>query len=176
MAQHHAVLRACGITTQEPWNRKGDCYGVESVVHERALGITADGPGGKDADSIRCRGFEQLIKPGDIVAIKIHCGEYNNTLICGRSIHAPGRQSEGVGGAPFVCDTNNLDLLTACLARPRLDLLMTAERNGFTSAALGCPSSSPMVSSGTSDYRVDLPEGYILKEAYVAQAIAAPTS
>ena len=24
-------------------------------------------------------GFEQLIKPGDIVAIKIHCGEYNNT-------------------------------------------------------------------------------------------------
>ena len=26
---------------------------------------------------------------------------------------------------------------------------------------------------GTSDYRVDVPEGYLLKEAYIAQAIAA---
>jgi uncharacterized Fe-S center protein len=34
-------------------------------------------------------GFEHLIKPGDIVAIKIHCGEYNNTAYLPRSIHAP---------------------------------------------------------------------------------------
>ena len=23
--------------------------------------------------------FEQLVKPGDVVAIKVHCGEWNNT-------------------------------------------------------------------------------------------------
>jgi uncharacterized Fe-S center protein len=54
-----------------------------------------------------------------------------------------------------------------------LDLLLTAERNGYTSATLGCPFIVADGYIGTSDYRVDIPEGYLLKEAYVAQAIAA---
>ena len=53
-----------------------------------------------------------------------------------------------------------------------LDLVETAERNGF-SATLGCPFLSADGYVGTSDYRVDVPEGYLLKEAYIAQAIAA---
>jgi hypothetical protein len=50
--------------------------------------------------------------------------------------------------------------------------MVTAERNGNTSAALGCPFISADGFMGTDDYRVDLPEGYILKEAYIAEAIA----
>ena len=51
--------------------------------------------------------------------------------------------------------------------------MLTAERNGYTSATLGCPFICADGFIGTSDFRVDLPEGYLLKEAYVAQAIAA---
>jgi len=51
--------------------------------------------------------------------------------------------------------------------------MTTAERNGYNSATLGCPFICADGFMGTDDYRVDLPEGYILKEAYIAQAIAA---
>ena len=54
-----------------------------------------------------------------------------------------------------------------------LDILLTAERNGYSSAVLGCPFVCADGFIGTSDLRVDIPEGYPLKEAYVAQAIAA---
>jgi hypothetical protein len=51
--------------------------------------------------------------------------------------------------------------------------MATAERNGYSSATLGCPFICADGFIGTDDYRVDLPEGYILKEAYIATAIAA---
>jgi uncharacterized Fe-S center protein len=49
----------------------------------------------------------------------------------------------------------------------------TAARNGYNSATLGCPFICADGFMGIDDYRVDLPEGYLLKEAYIAQAIAA---
>src|ERR671923_1407 len=119
-------------------------------------------------------GFEQLITPGDIVAIKIHCGEYNNTAYL-RPVYprALADKVKELGGRPFVCDTTTLTYSPHASRATELDLLLTAERNGFTSAALGCPFIVADGFIGTSDYRIDLPEGYILKEAYVAQAIAA---
>jgi uncharacterized Fe-S center protein len=49
---------------------------------------------------------------------------------------------------------------------------ITAERNGYTSEALGCPFIVADGYLGTDDVTIDLPEGYILKEAMIAQAIA----
>src|SRR5688500_3454175 len=82
-------------------------------------------------------GFEQLIKPGDIVAIKIHCGEYNNTAYL-RPVYprALADKVKELGGRPFVCDTTTLTYSPHASRATELDLLMTAERNGFTSAAL----------------------------------------
>ena len=77
------------------------------------------------------------------------------------------------GGRPFVCDTTTLTYGPFASRANELDLLETAARNGFTSATLGCPFICADGYIGTSDYRVDIPEGYLLKEAYVAQAIAA---
>ena len=78
-----------------------------------------------------------------------------------------------LGGRPFVCDTTTLTYSPFSSRANELDLLETAARNGFTSATLGCPFICADGYIGTSDYRVDIPEGYLLKEAYVAQAIAA---
>jgi len=51
-------------------------------------------------------GFDSLIKRGDIVAIKTHCGEWNNTAYL-RPVYARtlADMVKALGGRPFVCDT-----------------------------------------------------------------------
>ena len=119
-------------------------------------------------------GFDSLIKPGDVVAIKLHCGEWNNTAYL-RPVYARAiaDRVKALGGRPFVCDTTTLPYGMYASRCTGLDLMVTAERNGYNSATLGCPFICADGYMGTDDYRVDLPEGYILKEAYIAEAIAA---
>jgi len=119
-------------------------------------------------------GFDSLIKPGDVVAIKLHCGEWNNTAYL-RPVYARAiaDRVKALGGRPFVCDTTTLPYNAYASRSTAMDLMATAERNGYNSTTLGCPFICADGFLGTDDYRVDLPEGYILKEAYIAKAIAA---
>ncbi|MBM3956692.1 MAG: DUF362 domain-containing protein [Gemmatimonadetes bacterium] len=119
-------------------------------------------------------GLDEIISPGDVVAIKLHCGEWNNTAYL-RPVYARALADrvKELGGRPFVCDTTTLPYAQFPSRVTELDLLLSAERNGFTSATLGCPFICADGFVGTSDHRVDLPEGFLLKEAYIAQAIAA---
>lgn len=114
-----------------------------------------------------------MIKPGDVVAIKVHCGEYNNTAYL-RPVFARALADhiKEWGGRPFVCDTTTQTYNPYSTRATALDLLLTAERNGYNSATLGCPFIVADGYLGTDDSRVDLPEGLILKEAYIAKAIA----
>ncbi len=118
--------------------------------------------------------LDELISPNDIVAIKVHCGEWNNTAYL-RPVYARALADriKELGGRPFVCDTTTSTYSPWGSRSSELDIMITAERNGYSSATLGCPFICADGFIGTSDYRVDLPEGYLLKEAYVAQAIAA---
>lgn len=119
-------------------------------------------------------GLDAMISPNDIVAIKIHCGEWNNTAYL-RPVYARALADriKELGGRPFVCDTTTSTYSPWGSRSSELDILLTAERNGYSSATLGCPFICADGFIGTSDLRVDIPEGYLLKEAYVAQAIAA---
>ena len=119
-------------------------------------------------------GLDEMIAPNDIVAIKIHCGEWNNSAYL-RPVYARALADKikELGGRPFVCDTTTSTYGVYGSRSSELDIILTAERNGFNSATLGCPFICADGFIGTSDFRVDLPEGYLLKEAYVAQAIAA---
>jgi len=119
-------------------------------------------------------GFDSTIRPGDLVAIKTHCGEWNNTAYL-RPVYARALADhvKALGGRPFVCDTTTLPYSPMASRSTEVDLMVTAERNGFTPAALGCPFICADGFMGTDDVRVPLPEGFILKEAYVATAIAA---
>ena len=128
----------------------------------------------KMATVFEAAGFDSLIKPGDVVAIKTHCGEWNNTAYL-RPIYARTLvdRIKALGGRPFVCDTTTLPYSIISSRSTGLDLMVTADRNGYNSSTLGCPFISADGYMGTDDYRVDLPEGYILKEAYIANAIAA---
>jgi uncharacterized protein len=119
-------------------------------------------------------GFDALIEPHDVVAIKLHCGEWNNTSYL-RPVYARALADrvKSLGGRPFVCDTTTLPYTLYPGRVTELDLLTTAERNGYSPAVLGCPFICADGFMGTDDYRVELPEGYVLEEAFVATAIAA---
>ena len=54
-------------------------------------------------------GFDDMIKPGHVVAIKVHCGEWNNTAYL-RPVYARALADKikGLGGRPFVTDTTTL--------------------------------------------------------------------
>lgn len=119
-------------------------------------------------------GLDELVKPNDIVAIKIHCGEWNNTAYL-RPVYARALADriKELGGRPFVCDTTTSTYSPWGSRSSELDIVLTAERNGYSSATLGCPFICADGFIGTSDYRVDVPTGYLLKEAFIAQAVAA---
>jgi len=144
-------------------------YYMDARSHSPQTGIVA-----KMTTVFEAAGFDSLIKPGDVVAIKLHCGEWDNTAYL-RPVYARtlADRVKALGGRPFVCDTTTLPYNTHPSRSTELDLMVTAERNGYTSATLGCPFICADGFMGTDDYRVDLPEGYILKEAYIAEAIAA---
>ena len=119
-------------------------------------------------------GFDKMINKGDVVAIKMHCGELGSSAyIRPAYVRAIADKIKELGGRPFACDTTTQTYGTWGSRVTELDLVETAERNGFSSATLGCPFLSADGYVGTSDYMVDIPEGYLLKEAYIAQAIAA---
>lgn len=119
-------------------------------------------------------GIEALIKPNDVVAIKLHCGEWNTTSYL-RPVYARALADKikSLGGRPFVCDTTTLTYNPYASRVTELDFLLTAERNGYSPAVLGCPFICADGFLGTDHHRVELPEGYILKEAFIAKAIAA---
>jgi len=124
-------------------------------------------------EAFEAAGFAEMIRPNDTVAIKIHCGEWNNTAYL-RPVYprALADRIKELGGRPFVTDTTTMTYGPHCSRPTELDIRMTAERNGFSSATLGCPFIVADGWSGTDDVIVDLPEGYILKEAFIAKAIA----
>ena len=67
-------------------------------------------------------GFEKLVKPGDVIAIKLHCGEWNNTAYL-RPVYARNiaDKVKSLSGRPFVCDTSPLFTLSQSLHRLGLD-------------------------------------------------------
>jgi len=118
-------------------------------------------------------GLGEMIKPYDVVAIKLHCGEYNNTGYL-RPVYARALADKikSLGGRPFVCDTTTLTYNPFAGRVTAMDELLTAERNGYSSATLGCPFIVADGFFGTDDQLVDLPEGTVIKETYIAKALA----
>ena len=142
--------------------------GTDGRSHSSATGLVQ-----QMVTVFEAAGLAEMIQPGDTVAIKLHCGEWNNTAYL-RPVYARtlADRVKALGGRPFVCDTTTQTYSLASSRATALDLLITAERNGYTSATLGCPFIVADGFNGTDDVRIDLPEGYILQEAYIAKAIA----
>ena len=116
--------------------------------------------------------LNECFKKGDRVAIKIHCGEWNNTGYLRPSIVAGiVEKVKEHGGDPFVTDTTTVFYSAVATRTTAEDAHRTAARNGFTEATLGCPFVIADGDVGVDDVKVEV-NGNILKYTYVAAAIA----
>lgn len=114
--------------------------------------------------------LDKCFSKGETVAIKIHCGEWNNTGYLRPSIVSGIVETvKEYGGDPFVCDTTTCYLQSRGMGQ---DLIKTATRNGFTSQTLDCPFLSADGDFGLDEVRVSVNGGNFLKYAYMAEAIA----
>lgn len=117
-------------------------------------------------------GLDKCIEKDDSVAIKIHVGEYNRTS-CLRPefINAIVEEVKACGGRPFVADTTTLTYHlynNRCTAQMELE---GANRHGFNWASFQAPMIICDGFYGEDDLRVELPEGNILKETYIARGL-----
>lgn len=118
--------------------------------------------------------LDKCIKPGDSVAIKIHCGEYNRTAsLRPEYVAAIVEEVKKCGGKPFVTDTTTLTyhLYNSCF--DEINIRKCAYRHGFNPNSLGAPFIVADGFIGHDDIRVDIPNGNILKETYIGRALGA---
>jgi uncharacterized protein len=113
-------------------------------------------------------GFSELIKPGDMVAIKIHFGEPGNTAFLS-SIYARRivEKVKAAGGKPFLTDANTL---YAGRRANAVDHIVSAIENGFSYATIGAPIIIADGLNGKDYVKVDI-EGKRLKEAKIGSAV-----
>lgn len=110
---------------------------------------------------------------GDTVAIKCHMGEWNNSAylrpILVRVIVDKVKE---LGGRPFVTDTTTAPYYFYGTRSTAELYLETAARNGFTPQSMNCPIIISDGMYGDDDIKVDIPDGFLLKEGYLAKTIA----
>jgi hypothetical protein len=117
-------------------------------------------------------GLNECFDKGDRVAIKMHCGEWNNTGHLRPNIVTGIVETvKEYGGDPFVTDTTTLQYSPLGARTSAQDEYRCAARNGFTEATLGCPFIVADGDYGVDDVKVDV-DGNVLKSAYIASAIA----
>ena len=117
--------------------------------------------------------LNECFEEGDEVAIKIHYGEWNRTaLLRPEYIAAIVEEVKACGGNPYVVNDTTLSYHTHNSMAISQYQLEGATRHGYTDATFGCPVLIADGYAGEDDYRVELPEGNILKETYVGRAIA----
>jgi hypothetical protein len=109
------------------------------------------------------------IRKNDLVAIKLHFGEMGNTAYL-RPIflRVVADKVKGVGGRPFLTDTNTLYKGSRS---DSVDHLTTAMLNGFDYSCVGCPIIIADGLRGGSGIKVPI-KGKILKETSIAREIA----
>jgi uncharacterized Fe-S center protein len=109
----------------------------------------------------------------DEVAIKIHYGEYNRTAILRPEyVAAIVEEVKACGGHPYVVNDTTLSYhLYNNMATSQYQQ-EGAIRHGYTDATFGCPVIIADGYAGEDDYRVEIPEGNILKETYIGRAVA----
>jgi len=132
------------------------------------------------AEALVCRakdlfyesGMDKIIDKGDKVAIKIHCGEWNrNMCLRPELVAAIVEEVEKCGGEPFVTDTTTITYFETNSRTNAALLTETANRHGMNPASLGAPFVVGDGYCGEDDIRIDLPEGNILKESYIARSM-----
>lgn len=122
---------------------------------------------------LRDAGIETLFKKGDTVGIKIHSGEFGNSLnLRPHWISYIVDEVKRLGGYPIVIESN-INIWGQHVGRTdSVTHKKTLARHGITEETMGCPVS---IGSGFMDcegVKVDVPHGVYMNHTYVAKHMA----
>lgn len=128
----------------------------------------------KAREMVESAGWLDNLSAGDLVAVKTHMGEaYNVGYLRPIIVRTLVEMLKEKGCRPFVTDTTTMPYHPWISRTTALDHLDTAERNGFSSATMGCPVIIADGWLGTDDVIVDLDgQGNYLSKQFVARAMA----
>ncbi len=114
-------------------------------------------------------GISEVVKRDDMVAIKIHFGEYGNmAYVRPTYLHVLTGRIKELGGKPFVTDANTLYKGSRTNA---VDHIWTATVNGFSQEVIGAPVIIADGLRGSDEVAVPIDGDYV-KSAKIGSAIA----
>ncbi|MDY7039685.1 MAG: DUF362 domain-containing protein [Chloroflexota bacterium] len=120
----------------------------------------------------RDAGLGELFKPGDTVGIKIHFGEYGNSMsLRPQYVRSIVEEIQKLGGKPVVVDCTTICFNEYSSRATAKDMLWTAARHGLTEETLTCPVWVCDGDYGFDDVKVDVPQGTYLKHTYMGKKL-----
>lgn len=123
---------------------------------------------------LRDAGIETLFKKGDIVGIKVHMGEYGNSLnLRPHWVKAIVEEVQRLGGNPVIVDCNTITFGDYTSRGIKSDHLRSVSRHGFNEETLGCPIWICDGDYGFDDIRVEVPHGVYLKHSFMGKKLLA---
>ena len=141
-------------------------------MDDRYTGLTSSLPA-KAVQLFDNADLQSCFEPGDSVAIKCHMGEwYNSAYLRPILVRAIVENVRAHGGFPFVTDTTTAPYYYYGSRSTAQFHLETAATNGFTPGSMGCPIVIADGVFGTDDVCIDIPDGLIIKEGFLATGIA----
>ncbi|TQI67076.1 DUF362 domain-containing protein [Clostridium sp. KNHs216] len=140
-------------------------------LNDRA-GSLAESTPFKGVKVLRDAGLAGMVKKGDHVAIKVHMGEWGNSLnLRPHWISAIVDEVKRLGGEPFIVESTIAIYSENVSRATRTDHLRVAAIHGFTEETMGCPIVICDGEYGTDDLKVEVPNGVYLKYAYIAKKL-----
>lgn len=140
-------------------------------MNDRAGG-TQDTTQHKAVKLLRDAGLREMIKPGDRVAIKVHMGEWGNSMNTRpRWYGAIVDEVKRCGGIPTIVETCTGTYGEVSSRWNREDHLRVAKMHGFTEETMGCPIDIMDGDYGMESVKVPVPNGVYLKNALMAKGM-----
>jgi uncharacterized Fe-S center protein len=121
---------------------------------------------------LRDAGLETHFKKGDTVGIKIHMGEYGNSLnLRPQWVGAIVEEVKRLGGKPVIVDCNTIVFSDYSSRTFTDDHLRSVSRHGFNEETLGCPIWICDGENGFDDVQVEVPNGVYLKHSFMGKKL-----
>jgi uncharacterized protein len=121
---------------------------------------------------LRDAGLEKQFKKGDTVGIKVHLGEYGNSLnLRPQWVSAIVDEVKRLGGKPVIIECNTMLFGDYGSRVITSDHLRTARRHGFTEETIGCPIWICDGDYGFDDVQVDIPNGVYMKHSFMGKKL-----
>lgn len=122
---------------------------------------------------LRDAGIKDLFKPGDTVGIKVHMGEYGNSLnLRPKWVSAIVDEVKRLGGNPVIVESN---IMTSGYNVGREDTpthRKVAASHGFTEETMGCPIWLPEDGMDIEGIKCEVPNGVYLNHTFISKHMA----